>query len=282
MTKIITCIDGSAITSSVARAGVWAALKLNRPLTLLHTLEKHYQHGADDLTGAIGLGAQAVLLEQLTELDEQKARLALQLGDELLQRVAAEARNDGVEAVETLQRHGDLLEAVLNLETDTRLIVLGRCSHQRDNFQAIGSHIETLLRKACHPVLIVPAHFQPPTSFMIAYDGRESADRALQKVLEGGLLHGIDCHLVTVKNNEPELENKFRQAASALTEKGLNVTSAWLEGDIHNALSEYQQAHHIELMVMGAFGHSRLRQFFVGSNTLKMIEKSPVPLIILR
>ena len=96
------------------------------------------------------------------------------------------------------------------------------------------------------------------------------------------MLHGIDCHLVSVKNNEPELESKFHKAAHALSEKGLNVTSTWLEGDIHSALTNYQQSQNIELMVMGAFGHSRLRQFFVGSNTLKMIEKSPVPLIILR
>ncbi len=37
---------------------------------------------------------------------------------------------------------------------------------------------------------------------MIAYDGRASADRALQKVLDSGLLAGVNCHLVSVKNNE--------------------------------------------------------------------------------
>ncbi|WP_218353550.1 universal stress protein [Alteromonas lipotrueiana] len=283
MDKIITCVDGSAMTPAVTQAGKWAAKKLNKPLCFLHTIEKTPQHGADDYTGAIGLGARSSLLEEMTRLDEQKSKLALQLSNELLESMLAEARADGVAAVESLQRHGDVVEALMTLQDQTRLVVIGRQGISHDNeFKALGSHIETLLRKACQPVLVVPQSFSSPTSFMIAYDGRESADRALQKVLDGGLLHGIDCHLVTIKNNEADLKTKFDRAAGKLAERGLNVTAAFLEGNINTELVKYQQNNNIGLMVMGAFGHSRLRQFFVGSNTLKMLEKSDIPLIILR
>lgn len=283
MDKIITCIDGSVMTAAVTEAGKWAARKLDRPLCFLHTIEKTPQHGADDYTGAIGLGARSSLLEEMTRLDEQKSKLALQLSNELLESMLADARTDGFDTVSSLQRHGDVVEALIALEEQTRLVVIGRkgVSHD-DEFEALGSHIETLLRKACQPVLVVPQSFTPPTSFMIAYDGRESADRALQKVLNGGLLHGIDCHLVAIKNNEADLEVKLEHAAAQLTERGLNVTSAFLEGNINAQLVQYQQEHDIGLMVMGAFGHSRLRQLFVGSNTLKMLEKSDIPLIVLR
>ncbi len=283
MDKIITCIDGSVMTSAVTEAGKWAARKLDRPLCFLHTIEKTPQHGADDYTGAIGLGARSSLLEEMTRLDEQKSKLALQLSNELLESMLADARADGFDTVSSLQRHGDVVEALIALEKQTRLVVIGRKGVSHDNeFEALGSHIETLLRKACQPVLVVPQSFTPPTSFMIAYDGRESADRALQKVLNGGLLHGIDCHLVAIKNNEADLEVKLEHAAAQLTERGLNVTSAFLEGNINEQLVQYQQEHNIGLMVMGAFGHSRLRQLFVGSNTLKMLEKSEIPLIVLR
>lgn len=283
MDKIITCIDGSVMTTAVTEAGKWAARKLDRPLCFLHTIEKTPQHGADDYTGAIGLGARSSLLEEMTRLDEQKSKLALQLSNELLESMLANARADGFDTVSFLQRHGDVVEALIALEEQTRLVVIGRKGVGHDNeFKALGSHIETLLRKACQPVLVVPQSFTPPTSFMIAYDGRESADRALQKVLNGGLLHGIDCHLVAIKNNEADLEVKLGRAAAQLTERGLNVTSAFLEGNINEQLVQYQQEHNIGLMVMGAFGHSRLRQLFVGSNTLKMLEKSDIPLIVLR
>jgi nucleotide-binding universal stress UspA family protein len=117
---------------------------------------------------------------------------------------------------------------------------------------------------------------------MIAYDGRESADRALQKVLDGGLLHGIDCHLVAIKNNEADLKAKFDNASKQLSERGLRVTTAFLEGNINEELLKYQVVNNIDLLVMGAFGHSRLRQLFVGSNTLKMLEKTIIPLVVLR
>ena len=271
------------MTPAVAEAGIWVATKIKKTLCFLHTLEKAVQHGADDYTGAIGLGARSSLLEEMTRLDEQKSKLALELGSALLNSVATTARATGLHAVETIQRHGDIVDAMMELESDTCFIVIGRKGrHHAEAFEALGSHIETLLRKAAQPVLIVPDRFTPPSSFMIAYDGRESADRALHKILEYRLLHGIACHLVTVKQNEPALQAKFAAAVNQLNDQGFQVTSAFLEGNIEDVLQRYQSDHHIDLVVMGAFGHSRLRQFFVGSHTLKMLEHTQVPLIILR
>ncbi|QJR81188.1 universal stress protein [Alteromonas pelagimontana] len=283
MNKIITCIDGSAITSAVTEAGIWSAKKLNKTLCFLHTVEKGQQHGADDYTGAIGLGARSALLEEMTKLDEQRSKVALQLGGELLDSVKRTANAHGVQHVETLHRHGDVVDAVMALEDETRLIVIGKSGMGHEgNFKTLGSHIETLLRKATQPVVLVPEQFQEPRSFMIAYDGRESADRALQKVIDGGLLHGLHCHLVSVKNNEADLTSKFDSAEQRLKAKGFKVTTAFLEGDIHDSLHAYSDKNQIELIMMGAFGHSRLRQFFVGSNTTKMIERTSVPIIVLR
>ncbi|HAG96646.1 MAG TPA: universal stress protein UspA, partial [Gammaproteobacteria bacterium] len=38
----------------------------------------------------------------------------------------------------------------------------------------------------------------------------------------------------------------------------------------------------IELKVMGAYGHSRIREFILGSNTTRMLASSTVPVLILR
>ena len=283
MTKIITCVDGSAITSAVTDAAVWASKKLNKSILFLHTLEKEQQHGADDYTGAIGLGARTVLLDEMTKLDEQRSKVALQLGKELLGYVSRQAITAGVAEVKSLQRHGDLVDSIDDIEGQTRLIVIGRSGKGHDgNFNALGSNIETLLRKASHPVMVIPDTFITPVSFMIAYDGRETAEIALQRVIDGGLLHGLHCHLVSVKNNELNQKDKFLLAQQKLEEKGFNVTVSFIEGNIHESLMEYKEAHDIGLIVMGAFGHSKLRQFFLGSNTLKMLERCKVPMVVLR
>ena len=38
----------------------------------------------------------------------------------------------------------------------------------------------------------------------------------------------------------------------------------------------------IGLLVMGAYGHSRIRQFLVGSTTTSMIRSTTTPLLLLR
>lgn len=283
MDKIIACIDGSVLANDVCHAGVWVSKTLNKPLMFLHTIEKQQQHGADDLTGSIGLGARSALLAEMASLDEQRGKLALQLGKDILEHVTQLAKDQGCDKVEQKQRHGDFVEALIELEEEARLIVVGRSGegHQQ-NFKALGSHIEHLIRQIHTPVLIASKDFTVPTNFMLAYDGRATADKAVERIISGGLLLGMTCHLVTIKNNESGIEEKFEKTAQRLRDQGFEVKAEFIEGEIFASLAEYQAANKIELMVMGAFGHSKIRQLFLGSNTLRMIESSQVPLVVLR
>ncbi|MEI9751428.1 universal stress protein (plasmid) [Moellerella wisconsensis] len=47
-------------------------------------------------------------------------------------------------------------------------------------------------------------------------------------------------------------------------------------------MTNFAVQHHIDLIIMGAFGHSRVKQFFTGSHTTEMIHKTPVSLLIIR
>lgn len=283
MKNIIACIDSSGLRQSVCDGAIWAAKRLNKTALFLHTIEKEQQHGADDLSGAIGLGAKSNLLDEMTQLDAQRNKLALKLGKELLANACQQAEDQGVTQVVQKQHHGDFVESLLELEDQARLIVAGRSGekHQPD-FKALGSHIESLIRQVHTPVVIVPGEFKAPTNFMLAYDGRDTADQAVDRIISGGLLRGLTCHLVTIRNKAPQLEQKFRQTAERLEAEGFEVKTSLLEGDIFSSLMDYQSENGIELLVMGAFAHSKLRQLFLGSNTLRMIENSPVPLIVLK
>ncbi len=283
MTKIITYVDGSAITKNVTEAAIWASKKLNKSISFVHTIEKKQQTNIGDYSGSIGLGAHSILLEEMTKLDEQRCKVSLKMADELLHSVSEHAKSTGITDFELIKRHGDLLDAVIDFTDDTRLIVIGQNGAGHSNSLAVlGSHIETLVRNATQPILLIPETFKQPTSFMIAYDGRETADKALQQVIEGGLLHGLHCHLVSIKNNEKDLEEKFVNAQYTLTRMGFEVSASFLEGNIFDSLIRYKEQNNVGLIVMGAFGHSKLRQFFVGSNTTKMLENSDVPIVILK
>lgn len=283
MNKVITCIDGSIYTQSVCNAGIWAASKLTKSLVFLHAIEKDQKAHFENLSGAIGFGARSALLEQMTELDEQHSKLALQLGKELLEHATQRATSQGHEQVESTQRHGTITDAICDLETDARLIVLGRCGQgHSESFKALGSHIEHVIRQVHTPVLIANQDFKQPQSFLLCYDGRETADKAVQRIIEGGLLQGLRCHLVTVKNNVSDQQSKFKTAEALLVEHGFEVEASYLTGSIFDSLMAYKQNHAVDMVVIGAFAHSKLRQVILGSNTLRMIENTQLPLIVLR
>ena len=282
MKKIITCIDGSALSTDVCVAGFWAAGKLHSPLMLLHAIEKQ-QLVSEDLSGSISLGAHSSLLQEMAELDQQRSKIARKLGDEFLHQAASLAAQHGCSDPELVQRHGGIVEAITDLEEQARLVVLGRSGiHSSERFRALGSHIEQIIRRVQTPVLIASQDFRAPRSFMLAYDGRDTADRAVQRILAGGLLRQLDCHLVSVKSNRPDSEEKLRQTEALLQDNGFNVQASLLEGPIFASLQQYKQEHEIELHVMGAFSRSKLATVFLGSNTLKMLEQSNTPLLIMR
>nr|WP_194687916.1 universal stress protein [Vibrio sp. S17_S38] len=90
------------------------------------------------------------------------------------------------------------------------------------------------------------------------------------------------CHLVTIKNGQNDLADKFKQTEALLIENGFEVKSQFLEGNVFDSLMDYKRDHEVDMLVMGAFSHSKLAQIFLGSNTLKMLEHTHLPLLIIR
>ena len=283
MQNIIACIDESTWSTSVQDAAIWAAGQTNSPLTFLHSIEKKHLPDSSDLSGAIGLGVRTKLLTEIATLDQLRAKVALQLGKELLATAELKAQEAGCTQVETVQRHGEFIENLLRLESTARLVIIGHSGTQSGKkMSVLGTQVESLLRQVNTPVLITPHDFTAPKSFMLAYDGRETTDRAIEDILTSDLLRGLHCHLVTIKNKHDNQEEKFAQAAGRLTEGGFAVTATYLEGDIFKQLTNYQQENTVDMLVMGAFSGSRIRQFFIGSNTLKMLEISDIPILVVK
>ncbi|ALP51682.1 hypothetical protein Tel_00185 [Candidatus Tenderia electrophaga] len=63
---------------------------------------------------------------------------------------------------------------------------------------------------------------------------------------------------------------------------GFETAVSMLEGEVEKVLHDYRRQHEIDLLVMGAYGHSRIRRFLVGSTTANVIRDTTVPLLLLR
>ena len=112
MSTVTACIDASPCAPYVATASAWASQRLQAPLRLLHVLERQPATATTDLSGSIGLGSREQLLEELTELDARREKVAMEHGKHLLEDAARIAEAAGLASAEKRQRHGSLLETL--------------------------------------------------------------------------------------------------------------------------------------------------------------------------
>ncbi|MBA1262671.1 universal stress protein [Stutzerimonas stutzeri] len=282
MTQVMACIDGSTQAAAVCDCAVWASQRLGSPLSLLHVLDQQRYPLSGDFSGIIGLGSREFLLEELASLDEKRNKLALEEGRMMLDAARQRAVKAGVEP--TLRhRHGDLVESLRELEGDIRLLVIGKQGEDSGSeVQLIGSQLESVIRTMHRPILVTPADFKAPASTMLAFDASATSRKGVEMLVASPLLKGTPIHLVTVSSDTHEARAALDAARDKLADAGFEVHVAILEGEVEARLRDYQAEHVIELLVMGAYGHSRIRQFFVGSTTTNMLRSTTTPLLLLR
>jgi len=279
----MACIDGSPSAAAVCDCAAWASLQLDAPLILLHVLDQQQYPAAGNLSGIIGLGSREYLLEELAALDEKRSKLALEEGRMMLDAAKQRAITAGVAQPEVRQRHGDLVESLRDLESDTRLVVIGKQGEDSGNdLQLIGSQLESVIRTLHRPILVTSARFSAPTRIMLAFDGSATTRKGVEMLASSPLFKGISIHLVMVGADTGDNRALLESAGETLTAAGFEVHTAIRAGEVEPTLHAYQAEQDIDLLVMGAYGHSRIRQFLVGSTTTSMIRSATTPLLLLR
>lgn len=276
-------IDNSNLAKSVTHYASWIASTVNVPLSLLHNIEHVETPATSDLSGSIGFGSREHLLQELIELEAKRSKLMVEQGKSILDDASKLAVQDGVVDCRTLQRHGSLSETLVELEEDIRVLVLGaRGEDHADSSSGLGNQIESIIRSLHKPVLIVNHDFTTPKSLLLAYDGSIASEKALDWLCTSPLYKSMTCHLVHVCSDPFKGNELLKGTQKKLENAGIVAKSQILQGNTQEQLLQYQQEKNIDLIVMGSFGHSRLREMFLGSFTLKMIKSASIPLLLLR
>ncbi|MGP5793033.1 universal stress protein [Psychrobacter celer] len=281
---ILACIDGSAVTASVCDYAAWYANRLNLPVGLLHVSDVPASFRRD-LSGAIGVNSREFLLEELAQLDEQRAKVVNSYSNALVQDAKSHIRNKfGDLEVLIYQRRGKLLPAIEHFATANRAIVMGRRGEDHKYSRInIGSQIETVARASDIPVVICSETFKEPRSYMIAFDGSKTAIKAVQMVAKSPMLKGLDSHVVMIGNHNGAAKQSLSAAAAQLQEAGFVVKAHHLSAsDAVDGLLKFQLDNDIDMMVVGAYGHSKLQQLFLGSTTTEIIASTLSPVVLLR
>jgi len=284
MPTILACTDGSTFAPSVYQHAAWAARQLNAGVEVLHVLVHHREHSPiADLSGAIGFDASVQLTEELTRVEEAQSREARHKGKAILEDARRQLTAAGVTDITLTQRHGDVVETLAELEPRAELIVVGKSGeHAVLADGQVGGHLENLVRLSVRPVLVAERAFGPVQRFLLAYDHSPSARKAVDYVAASPLLRGLECQLVMVGLADAAHETALQDARDRLARAGYTVTAQLLPGKAAAVIAEQVKRANIDLLVMGAYGHSQIREFFVGSTTTKLVRTSPASVLMFR
>jgi nucleotide-binding universal stress UspA family protein len=282
-TKILALVDGSTYATSVCHAAAWIAQRLGGGVDVLHLLPDIHAKGTGDLSGALKLGARTALMEELVTLDAQRAKLVTVQGHAILDDAKALIEAEGISSVTQKLRYGDLVETLAALQPEARALVVGKRGEGSGGaFEHLGSNLERIIRSATVPVFVAARAFKPISKVLIAFDASDSAERAVDRMAASPVFDGLQAVLIHAGTDSPAVRARMEAAQARLAAGGLQVTTEVVSGEPEVALERKIGEEGFDLLVMGAYGHSRIRNLIIGSTTTAMIRACKIPVLLYR
>jgi nucleotide-binding universal stress UspA family protein len=278
MRRILLCTDGSVYSAVTADYAFWLAKRLGSQVTALYVTDIRQLEWPllADLSGSIGAQPYQAMLSQMQQYHKDKARV-------ILDSVTQMAAKRGLEC-RAIHQTGRLIESVLEEEKQADLVVLGqRGENAEQSGDMMGSSVERIVRRSVKPCLVTPGKFVAISNILAAYDGSPGANHALHQAFDLASVLGVPLTLVTVTADD-------RLRAAATLEEGVALgkkqsvaaRQVVLEGHAETEILRFAERERMDLIVMGAYGHTRVREFILGSTTSHVIRKSHVPVLLTR
>jgi nucleotide-binding universal stress UspA family protein len=282
--KLIALVDGSPYSASVCDHAAWAAGRIGAGVEVFHMLGRRERPSVPaDLSGNLRLGARSALLDELARSDADRAKLVQARGRLILEEAAVRLASAGVASVETRLRNDDIVATVREFEPGAAMVVIGKRGEAHGfALDHLGSNLERILRSATRPVLVASRAFQPVSRYLIAFDGSPSILKAIDQIAAGKLLAGLSCHLLHVGADHPDMRARLEGAAALLRGSAADVSIDIRQGEPEKIVAEAVESDAVNLLVIGAYGHSRIRSLIIGSTSAALVRLCKVPVLMFR
>ncbi|WP_269525094.1 universal stress protein [Coraliomargarita parva] len=281
MKKLLVCTDGSNYSEECCRYGAWLALQSGATVDVLYVtdLRQFEIPAVADLSGSLGIQPFEGMISQMQEVERHKAGFV----EEHAMRVLREAGMGN--NVSFHHETGLLVDVIEQYQDEVDLILLGKRG-ENANFatEHLGSMLERVVRAAKKPCLVTSRKFKPVQQVAIAYDGGISARKALDYLSAEPFFKQVQLHLVTVSegSDETEASGRLAEAEAKLKTAGMEPGCQLLTGEVESAIASYVDKSQIDLLIAGAYGHSRIRELIIGSTTTELLRRCRVPVLCFR
>lgn len=286
MKSILVPIGGSQTDQPLLETALAAARPFASHLQLLHIHVGAGQAAVNMPHTGFAMGpALSAALKEFEETARTRSAVAVQHFRDFCARAEIEICDEpnakpGVTA-SWREEHGHALKSIMVHARHNDLVVVGRAKKANglpDDFLA------QLLLGAGRPVLIVNA--TPPSTLtgtvMVCWKESPESARALSAAMPF-LTHAKRVVIASVAETD-ELAGAAREVAHQLGWNGIRADVRILTpdgGDVPHLLSSAAQDCAADLVVLGAYGRSRMHELLFGSFTQAMIQNADRPVLLM-
>jgi nucleotide-binding universal stress UspA family protein len=116
----------------------------------------------------------------------------------------------------------------------------------------------------------------------LAYDGSPPAHNALKLAVDLSGKAAWPLTIICITDHQAIADRLHKEIEAFLEPFQIDCETIVIRGKENMEILKFIQEGSVELLVMGAYGHNRLRQLFVGSTTSDVIRKSRIPVLLTR
>lgn len=272
ISTILVATDGSEVAANAERFGVELAARLRAGLIGYSVVEDRFVRGLQE----DGLGVAPPPLDAVATYLKNRS-------DAACQRVAELARSGGVQnTCEAAQGIADDLIVERGQHAD--LLVLGRDGqHAAFRTGLIGSTVDGVLRKTAKPALVVPSGAKLAGPLVLAFDSSPGSRIGANLAVQIATRLGEPIYVFVDSKDKGRAAARFdevRSVVGSLPVPVREVSSTLGRPDVK--IVDSAREVRAGLIVMGAYGRSRITEYFVGSNAAAVVRTSPVAVLLAR
>jgi nucleotide-binding universal stress UspA family protein len=276
--SILLAVDGSAFTDPVLQYGMFLAKKFDAQLRVLSVIDIRIFEWAV----AIGVEGFAPIIptsgyqEESQKLLEEKAKEVLNKTEKILQ------KNNLQFILE--KESGNPVDIICDKARLVDLVIMGaRGEFAKWSDKMLGATLEATTRLSIKPIFIAPKEYSEIKKILVAYDGSENASKALN--LAAFFASEIKLPLIVLNVNDSDEEGKrhMEEAREYLEPYDIQqVEEKVVDGEPSDMIVQVAKDGGANLIVMGSYGHSRIREAILGSVTVQTMRKSTFPVLMAR
>jgi nucleotide-binding universal stress UspA family protein len=273
--NILIAVDGSAYTESVINHAIALANFFSSQIFVLTVVDVRVFEWASSVgaDGFVTIVPSGIYQDESLNILDEKCEKILQKCKALL-----EKENLKFKLEKTV---GSPVESIMEKAQIADLVIMGkRGEFERWDKNEMGATVQAIGRNIAKPLFVVKKECRPLKKIMLGYDSSQHANRALQITANLAEKVGAQLSVISVTDDPEYGKCSCKEAAEYLSSYGVSVETVVLTGDPDKELVHYAQQSNADLIVIGAFGHSRIHEAILGSTTEHILRFSTIPVLL--